>query len=580
MLLKTNLSLSERIIHFASSTPLATAVCHVKKDGSFETVSYKELLDKTLSMADALKKLANEGDRMIICLPTGVDYIVTFLGCMFAGIIAVPCMPPLNRESAMRLNLIVKDSKACLAISNNEILSSFEKLNWINMLDNHLTKSIYHMLSPVHRHIKLTNEKERWIAVEDISLEPADEIQFSFRYEEPVFLQYTSGSTSNPRGVKVSMKNLMANFDTISYNTGYHGEPLNCFTWLPLYHDMGLIGNTLFALSKGGTITVMAPYDFLQDPTKWLKNVSTFKANWTGAPNFAFELVMKKMSDEDTLKLDLTHLRWLFNGAEPINYPTLRAFLDKFKLEEKVLYPVYGLAETTLMVSGFKECEKITTLKIKKGAYREGRIELHTEDSQEDFVELTSCGKPDPKIHLEIIDIHTNEPLGEDQVGEICLDSDSVSSGYWENTKETMQHFSFMRNKERIHMLCTEDLGFLHNGELFFTGRKKDTLHIEGRIYYPQDIEKVVKEAHTNIRGGCVAAFTVGEELIIVAEVIGKVTGEEADNIRTNVFQHFGINPKDIKLIMPKSILKTTSGKLRRRDMLKRYLDNKLNLIE
>ena len=580
MLLKTNLSLSERIVHFANTTPLATAVCHIKEDGSFETISYKELLEKTLSIAEALKKYASEGDRIIICLPTGLDYIVTFLGCMFAGIIAVPCMPPLNRESAMRLNLIIKDSKACLAISNKEILGAFEKLNWINLLDNQLTKPIYKMLSTVHRDIKITTNKERWIAVEDIPLSATDDVQFSFRYEEPVFLQYTSGSTANPRGVKVSMKNLMANFDTISYNTGYQGEPLNCLTWLPLYHDMGLIGNTLFALSKGGAITVMAPYDFLQDPTKWLKNVSKFKANWTGAPNFAFELVMKKMSEEDTNKLDLSSLKWLFNGAEPINYNTLQAFLNKFKLDEKVIFPVYGLAETTLMVSGYKENEKITTLKIKKGPYREGKIELFNEGDEGDYVELTSCGKPDPKIHLEIIDIHTNEMISEGQVGEICLDSDSVSSGYWENNKETMQHFSFMRNGVRIHMLCTEDLGFLYQGELFFTGRKKDTIHIEGRIYYPQDIEKIVKEAHANIREGCITAFTVGEDLIIVAEIKDKVAGEEIDNIRTQVFQHFGINPKDIKLILSRSILKTTSGKLRRRDMRQRYLDNKLNLVE
>ncbi|MFN4174927.1 MAG: hypothetical protein ACK4HV_07495, partial [Parachlamydiaceae bacterium] len=235
--------------------------------------------------------------------------------------------------------------------------------------------------------------------------------------------------------------------------------------------------------------------------------------------------------------------------------------------------------DSTLIVSGYRESEKINFLTVSKKDYYEKKIVLTEGD---DKIDLISCGKVSPLTQLEIIDVDSQLPLPEDAIGEICIASESVSSGYWENDKETEETFFVVRNGKKLPMLRTGDLGFVHEGELYITGRKKDLLIINGRNYYPQDIEKIVEGAHENIRTGCVAAFSItgdlSEELVLVAEVKTKPSEIEIEAIRTEVMRHFQLIPKDIKLLKPRTVLKTTSGKIRRRDMRKSYLENSLNV--
>ena len=562
----------------AENEPEKVCLSHITETGEILTITYKELVEKSLNVAAFIKSETKEGDTVILCFPTGFDFLISFFGCMFAGVIAVPCIPPVNQESAKRMNLIIKSSHAKLALANHKILSAFKKLNLVHLLDNAFTKPLHNLLSSVHHNIKIESENN-WIAIEDIPEQKVIQPFYSSRFEEPLFLQYTSGSTSMPKGVKISMKNLIANFDMITHVIKWKGEEINCQTWMPLYHDMGLIGTVMYPLYRRGHSSIMSPLDFLKNPAKWLEALTHFKSNSTGAPQFAIELILKRIPEEEAVKYDLSNLKWLFNGAEPIRYDSVQKFLQRFKIPETTMLPVYGLAESTLIVSGYRESEKINHLKVSKKGYSEGKIIL----TDKDEIELISCGRVSPHTRLEIVDVDTHHPLPEDAIGEICIWSESVASGYWENEKDTEDTFFINRNNEKIPMLRTGDLGFLHGGELYITGRKKDLIIINSRNYYPQDIEKVTEGAHDNIRTGCSAAFSVpgemSEELVVVAEVKVKPSQKELDAIRKEIIRHFQLIPKDIKLIAPRTILKTTSGKIRRRDMRKSYMENKLTLI-
>lgn len=574
-----NENLATLLLDHAVSSPGKVALSHITETGEINTITYHDLIQKSLNVARFIKSETNEGDTVILCFPTGFDFLISFFGCMFAGVIAVPCMPPINQESAKRMNLIIKSSHAKLALSNHKILSAFKKLNLIHFLDNAFTKPLHKLLDAVHHNIKIESQNN-WIAIEDIPEEKNIQPFFSNRFEEPLFLQYTSGSTSTPKGVKISLKNLMANFDMITHVTRRNGEDVNCQTWMPLYHDMGLIGTILYPLYTKGHASMMSPLDFLKNPSKWLEILTKFKSNSTGAPQFAIELILKKVSEEEAKKYDLSNIKWFFNGAEPVRYESVMKFIKRFNINENAMLPVYGLAESTLIVSGYRDSEKINSLKVSQIFYSEGKI---VPSNDKDAIELISCGKASPHTQVEIIDVNTNMPLPENEIGEICISSDSVSSGYWENEKETEETFSINRAGKKIPMLRTGDLGFLHNGELYITGRKKDLLIINGRNYYPQDIEKVIEGAHENVRTGCTAAFSVAgdmsEELVVVAEVKTKPTEKEEQAIRSEIMRHFQLMPKDIKLIAPRTILKTTSGKIRRRDMRQHYMENKLTFI-
>ncbi len=577
--MSNNESFPKVFLNHADTSPEQIAFIHVTENGQDLSITYKELIEKSLSVAEFIKSETHEGDTVILCFPSGIDFIISFLGCMFAGVIAVPCMPPINQESAKRMNLIIKSSRATLALANHKILSSFKKLKLIHLLDNALTKPIHSLLSSLHHDIKIESEN-RWIALEDISDQKVKPF-FSNRFDEPLFLQYTSGSTAAPKGVKISIKNLLVNFQMIVQTMKWKGEFINCHTWLPLYHDMGLIGTVLFPLYMKGQTAVMSPLDFLKSPLKWLEVMSRHKSNLTATPQFAIELILKKIKEGGGNEFDLSNLRWLFNGAEPIRYDSIMRFIKLLNLNEAVMLPVYGLAESTLLVSGYREFEKINSLKISKNDYSEGKISIT--NSEEESFEVVSCGKVFPNTRLEIVDVNSSIPLSEDEVGEICLSNGSVSSGYWENEEETEKTFFINRQNKKIPMLRTGDLGFVHKSELYISGRKKDLIIINGRNYYPQDIEKVIEEAHDNIRTGCSAAFSVigeiSEELVVVAEVKVKPSHQEFEAIRSHIIRHFQLIPKDIKLIAPRSILKTTSGKIRRRDMRQRYLENSLNLM-
>ncbi|MFN4174933.1 MAG: AMP-binding protein, partial [Parachlamydiaceae bacterium] len=250
--------------------PNKICLSHITETGEIKTITYKELLEKSLSVANFIKSETKEGDTVILCFPTGFDFLISFFGCMFAGVIAIPCMPPINQESAKRMNLIIKNSHATLALSDRKVLSAFKKLNFFNLLDNAITKPFHNLLAPIHRNIKIESDN-RWVAIEDIPLEKNVSPFCSKRFEEPLFLQYTSGSTSMPKGVKISMKNLMANFDMITHVVKWKGEEINCQTWMPLYHDMGLIGTVLYPLYRAGHGSIMSPIDFLKKPAKWLE---------------------------------------------------------------------------------------------------------------------------------------------------------------------------------------------------------------------------------------------------------------------------------------------------------------------
>ena len=392
--------------------------------------------------------------------------------------------------------------------------------------------------------------------------------------ETIAFLQYTSGSTRSPRGVMVSHGNLLQN-ELVIRKAFEHDERSIVGGWLPLYHDMGLIGNILQPLYCGFPCVLMSPQAFLQEPIKWLQLISDYRVTTSGAPNFAYELCASKVAPSDLEKLDLTCWNLAFNGAEPINAKTLDRFVEAFNpcgFRREAFYPCYGLAESTLFVSGGKHLASPVIKYFESTSY-ERNCPVEVSLDRKDATGLVGCGQSSPGQRLLIVNSGTFSLCPEGIVGEIWISGPSVAKGYWGQAQETDDTFSArLSTGDGEPYLRTGDLGFLWNGELFVTGRLKDLIIIRGRNHYPQDIEATVAHSHAALRKGCCAAFSVmvnGEERLVVAqEVKRQYRRSDLETIikaiRTAVANEYAIDSYAVILLKTGTIPKTSSGKIRR----------------
>ncbi|MEU6217875.1 fatty acyl-AMP ligase [Streptomyces sp. NPDC047022] len=538
-------------------------------DGEVQEVSYGQLARRARAIAAWIQDRGLSGSRVMLLHPSGAEFVCAFLGCLASGAVAVPGVPPQgrsqNHRALIRMKRLIADADARLILGGREVVGLLDRLA------PHLPE-----LDGIAR-----------VATEDIT----DDWAGSWREpaltaDSVAFLQYTSGSTAAPRGVMVTHGNLLDNERVVTERMGHtpdaiarHGHEM-FVSWLPMYHDMGLIGPVLNNVYLGVTATLFSPLHFLQQPQRWLDAITRYRPHTSGGPNFAYELCLRHATPDLVDRLDLSSWTVAFNGAEPVRAATLRRFTETFGgagFRREAAYPCYGLAEATLMVTG----GSVDTPPVLLATDGSGP---HADDADAAAV---GCGRPGPGLTVLIVDPERQEELPEGEVGEIWVGGASVAKGYWRNALATRETFRATPAGHEGRFLRTGDLGFLRNGELFVTGRLKDLIVIDGRNHYPQDLELSAELSHPALRPGCTAAFSVdggaeGEQIVAIAEVAPEAEGEAekiADQVRGAIGEAHGLSLREVVLVRPGTIPKTSSGKIQRRATRAAYLDGTLSAV-
>jgi natural product biosynthesis luciferase-like monooxygenase protein len=538
-------------------------------DGEAEEVnlSYGELDLKARAVAAKLQSLGARGERVLLLYPSGLPYIVALFGCLYAGAVAAPAYLPHPRRSSLRLEAIIKDAQPMIILTDraglsrvNQFLARIPSLKTIpQVFDDEVA--------------------EDWEELWECPRSDGD---------SPALIQYTSGSTSTPKGVLISHQNLLHNERQIE-QAFQQTEQSVIVGWLPLYHDMGLIGNLFHSLYVGARCVMMSPTAFLQRPFRWLNAVSNYRATTSGGPSFAYDLCVRRITPQQRAALDLSSWELAFNGAEPVRAKTMRAFQEAFEpcgLRRAIFFPCYGLAEATLFVCARKKGQMTTSRTVQTEALESNRI-VEAPESGLNVRKLVGCGVAPADLKIVTVDPQTKLPCSADQVGEIWVSGPNVASGYWNNPEETENVFrARLADTGEGPFLRTGDLGFLKENELFITGRLKDLIIIRGRNHYPQDIEWSVEQADSSIRPGCGAAFSIdlmGEERLVIVHEVERNRNDSLqgviDKICRRVTYDHDLQAHAVILVRPGTIPKTSSGKIQRRACREAYLAGRFEAI-
>jgi acyl-CoA synthetase (AMP-forming)/AMP-acid ligase II len=537
-------------------------------------LTYAALDSQARSLGAMLQSYRASGERALLLYPAGLEFITAFFGCLYAGVIAVPLPPPnpaQPQRTLPRLRAIVSDAQPSVVLTTSAILSNAEGL------------------------IKQASElqKLRWLATDKVSGSLAQE------WRDPAvtsntlaLLQYTSGSTAEPKGVMISHGNLLHNSDYINRVFALVPDSVTV-TWLPAFHDMGLTNGIIQPVYKGRPCYLMPPVSFLMRPIRWLQAISRYKATISGGPNFAYDLCTRRITPEQRGTLDLSSWDVAYNGAEPVRADTMKRFAATFAscgFRPSAFHPCYGLAEATLLVSGGSlRDEMLRTIEV--AAFEQNRI-VDACAQQQNVRTLAGSGHILKGTKVVIADPESLAACAPDEVGEIWVSGPSVTQGYWNRPEDSERSCrAYLKDTGEGPFLRTGDLGFMKDGELFVTGRLKDLIIISGRKLYPQDIELTVEQSHPALRQACSAAFSsdgAGEEhLIIAAEVEPRFrpavrkppVGEERARptgrlpldveavvraIRRAVAEAHDVRVHTVVLVRAGRIPKTTSGKVQR----------------
>ena len=557
-----------------------------------KNLSYRDLDRHARAIAAFLQDAGISGERALLVYPPGLDFICAFFGCLYAGVVAVPIYPPINRKMMSSVEPIIKDAATAAILTTTSI---YAKLKMIKPLQSVSKKPFFKLLGKsIDKFVpqyKLFNSKNmHLISTDSIDLDFAEMWrQPAIGAETLAFLQYTSGSTSLPKGVMISHGNILHNQILIQ---DYFKLPKEfvVVSWLPQYHDMGLIGNIMQPFFLGGRCILISPFEFLRKPLTWLTAISKYKAHTSGAPNFGYELCVRKIGVEDRQRLDLASWQVAYCGAEPIRPETLDRFAEFFSdcgFQKTAFLPCYGLAEGTLIVTGAKRRQFPTYLSCDKNELKKDRIKPVDPDTPIGTT-LVSSGSALDRQKVWVVEPEKHVQLSDNEIGEVWVSGLSVAQGYWSNPNDTRETFQAkLRDSNEGPFLRTGDLGFLRNGELFITGRIKDLIIIRGQNYYPNDLEYTAENSHSSLRKGCTAAISVeysGEEkLAIVCEILQKVKKRELEDIVVAIdkaiLENHGITTSRIVLIKAKTIPKTTSGKIRRKMCKLSLLNGKLDEV-
>lgn len=547
----------KRLYQFVSASPRT----------GWQTLTYGELQAKVTAVGQQLARLDEE--NIILMFPAGLEFIVAFLACLYAGKVAVPLPVPNARDKHNRISPILRDAATRTILTN---------------------RSVVQTLSSTNRLADVEASQLQVLAIEDLLTQEVVADSGYQRRQKRAFLQYTSGSTGVPKGVAVSRANLIANLTLLATNTAFY-ETSVMVTWLPMFHDMGLVAGILLPLYCGGSCYVMSPIEFMVSPHKWLSAITEYRGTHSVAPNFAFDLCVDKLTDEHVSQLDLSSLQYLGNCAEPVREVTLSRFREKFTvagLPADVLKPGYGLAEATLMVTATHVDDSYRILHVKANALERDTIVIAAghEGNAEATRSLMSCGRVPHGSQLRIVDPFTKHVCDADQVGEIWVRSDSVADGYHNNAELSRVTFeAYCTEPAEGPYLRTGDLGFLHDDLLYVTGRIKDVLKIRGKSIYPQDIEWTSQSVSPYLK---IAAAVVLDDEKPVVSIVQEIAvahlpveqyEELAMNIARAVSGAHGVAVEQVVLIKKGTAPRTSSGKIRRNECRSRLVTNELLVV-
>ena len=546
----------------ADQMPNKTAFIHITRDCSEkDKISFYQLDLQARHVALYLQDNGLTDRPLIILLGTRTDFITAFFGCIYAGVIVVPVPIPRHGKSWSRVKAIAKNAGAKTLLTDRTTLERIEK----DQKRNGLLFSDY-----------------QWLTMHEI--QKADGSLWQMPELPPdhlAFLQHTSGSTGRPKGVMISHENLIENIQDFSKHFGLSEDSVSV-SWLPLFHDMGLIAHVILPVIMGCHTVLMDPLEFIKRPCRWLKAISQYKGTFSGAPNFAYDLCVSRISAEEQSTLDLSSWETAYNGSEPVRASTLKRFCDRFAengFKPAAFYPVYGLAEATLMVAG-KNCGEtfstLDSLEVSQIA-ETGHLTVQRD--------LVACGRPTGSQEVAIVDPVSCGRLSEGQIGEIWVCGKNVAQGYWKQTRETKAFFHARHTGDNQQQFFkTGDLGLLKDGQLFVVGRIKDILIINGANFSAEDIEYSLALCHSVLSiDGC-GVFSIetenGEKAVAACEVPGAVDAGKARDIISAACRvmstEYGILLFDLVLTDPAVLPRTTSGKLQRHICRQNYLEGVL----
>ncbi|MEV0764771.1 fatty acyl-AMP ligase [Nocardia sp. NPDC050435] len=508
---------------------------------------------------------APPGARAVLLYPPGLDFVVALFATMLAGVVAVPVYPPgaggPAAGAAARLAQVLADCRPELILTTADVLAAKDTTG-------------------------IGAESVRWLATDTVTAEMAPGWQPPRVLADDIaVIQYSSGSTGMPKGVVLRHRNLIANLLAIETAMGLTRDSV-VVGWVPSYHDMGLIGYILAAVHTGCWSYLMSPLDFLRRPALWLESISRLRGTVAGGPNFGYDLCLRRVTDAEQAAVDLSSWRIAFSGAEKIRPDVLRRFGERFGpqgLVEQALYPCYGLAEACLLVSGSRPGAGLGSVWLDRRELELGKVSA-TADTDPDAVEIATCGRPSKGNEVLIVDPAAETSLSTDQVGEVWVRGPSIAGGYWRQPEVSAATFGATLGDGSGPFLRTGDLGFLHDGELYLTGRIKDLLIVGGRNIYPTDIEAVVQAADRRLRAGCGVAIELpgpSRDLVVVIQETAEQDEDELAYLsvaaRRSVAERMELVVDTLVLVEPRTVPKTSSGKLRRSAARQAYLEGLLS---
>jgi acyl-CoA synthetase (AMP-forming)/AMP-acid ligase II/acyl carrier protein len=553
----------------AANTPSRLAFEFVSDEGTTRSITYAELDMRARAVAATLTERNYAKQRALLLYSPGIDYIIGFFGCLYAGTVAVPVYLPTGQRGLTGMVAVIGDAGVTVALGDRSSLSA------------------------------VRSRADSAMAIAALATLVTDEVPDSAAQlwdgpgpsrEDLAFLQYTSGSTGSPKGVMVRHANLMHNSAVIRHVIGAEPDS-RCVSWLPPYHDMGLIGGILQPVYAGYPCTLMAPMTFLRRPVRWLDAISRTRATVSVAPDFAYLECARRISPEQRAELDLSSWRRALTGAEPVRPSTMAAFADAFEpsgFRRSAFVPCYGLAEATLFVSGKAVPDADpAVIDVSRPELELGRAVLVAGSPGGSSLVLTGCGRPHSDDLVVVVD-ENDTACEPGVVGEIWVSGAGVTAGYWGKAAETERVFgaTLPAYGDRT-FLRTSDLGFQLDGELFVTGRRKDLMIVRARNHYPQDLEHTAERAHPDLRPSSAAAFSVDdgttERVVLVHEVVRGFQPANAGAVmaaaREAVAAEHGLALHDVALVRTGSIPRTTSGKIQRGACRDRWLAGSLALV-
>jgi acyl-CoA synthetase (AMP-forming)/AMP-acid ligase II/acyl carrier protein len=548
----------------AAATPDQTAFVFLS-DGETEkaAVTYRELDRQAREWAARLQALGLGGARVLLLYPPGLDYVAAFLGCLYAGSVAVPAYPPRKERSLERLRAIAADAGAAAVIATPSVraMAGGRRDQWPELHDL------------------------AWLTGNDDSVDADSWRPPSIGSGSLAMLQFTSGSTETPRGVMLTHGNLMHNCEWVRRRFGHASESVGVI-WLPPYHDMGLIGGILQPLYTGFPCYLMSPVSVFSNPFAWLQAVTRCRATTSGGPDFAYDLCARKITPEQRAALDLSAWQVAFTGAEPVRAETLERFATVFApcgFRRESFYPCYGLAEATLIAAGGRRGSPLRTLSVSRSALEANLVA--PDDDVSGRRTLVGCGTSLDDQRAIVVDPERFTRCPPGRVGEIWLAGPSVAQGYWGRRDDSERSFGArLSDTGDGPYLRTGDLGFLHEGDLFITGRLKDLLVLHGRNLYPQDLERTAERCVADLQPGSGAAFGIeegGQERLVIAyEAIPRRQLDPwavGDAVRRAVVDEHDADLHAFVLLRPGGLPKTSSGKIQRGDCRRRFLAGTLD---